>query len=118
MGFSPSPFYATAFYYIALEFVIGNHSDKDNHLRWDRVKLNLPGSRHFNPALPWIVKWNDQIENIAADIVAFVDDLRVSSVDEETAWAVGRQLGSRLQYLGIQDTPRKTKPPYRWNDSA
>ena len=117
-GFLAFAFYATAFYYIALEFVIGNHLDKENHLRWDRVKLNLPGSRHFNPALPWLMKWNDQIENIAADIVAFVDDLRVSGVDEETAWAVGRQLGSRLQYLGIQDTPRKTKPPFRGNDSA
>ena len=118
MGFTPSPFNASAFYYIALEFVMGNHLDKTNHLRWDRVKSNLPGSKLFNPALLWIMKWNDLIENTAADIVAFIDDLRYLGVDGETAWTVGRYLGTRLQYLGVQDTPQKNKIPYQDNESA
>ena len=66
--------------------------------RWDAVKLNLPGSTTFNPALPWVMQWNDLINNIAAAVIAFVDDLRVSGIDEETAWKDGRQLASRLQY--------------------
>ena len=113
MGFSPSPYYAVTFYYLALEFVLGNRKDKGKFFRWDSVKLNLPGSTTFNPGLPWAMQWNDLIKNIAAAVVAFVDDLRISGIDEETAWRAGRQLASRLQYLGLQDAARKTKPPCR-----
>jgi hypothetical protein len=53
------------------------------------------------------------IHNIAGDVVAFVDDLRASGHSIEKAWAVGTQMASRLQYLGLQDAPRKRKPPVR-----
>ena len=66
--------------------------------------MNLPGNKEFNPALPWAMKWNSVIGNIAGDIVTFVDDLRVSGFDEETAWKIARQFISRLQYLGFQDS--------------
>ena len=118
MGFKPSPYWAVRFYYLAEEFARGNRWDKDNPLRWDRVILNLPGAKDFNPALPWVMKWNALIENIAGDIVAFVDDLRISGVSEEVAWAIARLLMSRLQYLGLQDASRKTKPPTRNRVSA
>ena len=29
----------------------------------------------------------------------------------EEAWAVAQQVASRLQYLGIQDSPQKRRPP-------
>ena len=33
------------------------------------------------------MKWNNVIQNIAAKLLAYVDDLRISGVDEETTLA-------------------------------
>jgi hypothetical protein len=113
MGLKPSPFMAVRFYYLAEEFARGNRKDKNNALRWDYVKLNLPGNPKYDITLPRVMKWDSEIENIAGDIVAFVDDLRASGPTVEHTWAIGRQMTSRLQYLGFQDAPRKRKPPVR-----
>jgi hypothetical protein len=111
MGFRPSPYYGVRFYYWAKEFARGNRKDANNPLCWDPVKLNLPGVLKWNPALPRVMKWNDAIANIAGDLKAFVDDLRCSGVSEEHAWQIGRRVAAIFQYLGIQDAPRKRKPP-------
>jgi hypothetical protein len=57
------------------------------------------------------MKWNRSTNSIAGDILAFVDDLRASGSTPEQAWQIARQVASRLQYLGIQDAPRKRRPP-------
>jgi hypothetical protein len=113
MGFKPSPYMAVRFYYLAEEFARGNRRHKDNAMRWDFVKLNLPGDSAYDPPMPRVMKWDSLIENIAGDVTAFVDDLRASGHSIERAWKVGTQMGSRLQYLGLQDAPRKRKPPVR-----
>jgi hypothetical protein len=49
----------------------------------------------------------------AGDIVAFVDDLRISGATEEQAWAIAMCVASILQYLGVQDAPLKRRPLFR-----
>jgi hypothetical protein len=46
-------------------------------------------------------------------ILAFVDDLRASGQDEETAWQIARLVAAGLQRLGIQDAPRQRRAPVR-----
>ena len=111
MGLKPSPYMAIRFYYWAEEFARGNQSDPNNMLRWDLVVLNLPGDPAFDPSKPHVYKWDEALEKIAGDVLSFVDDLRVSGFSEERAWQIARQVTSRLQYLGIQDAPRKRRPP-------
>jgi hypothetical protein len=111
MGCKPSPFYAVRFYYWAEEFARGHHGDPKNYMRWDFIKMNLPGDPSYNPTKPRVMKWDDSLQKIAGDIVGFVDDLRASGYSMEYAWGVARQMASRLQYLGIQDAPRKRRPP-------
>ena len=77
------------------------------------MKLNLPGSDLYDPALPKIYKWNDKENGIAADLVAFVDDLRFTGFSSENAWAAANWVLKGLQFLGIQDSPRKRKPPLK-----
>ena len=113
MGCRPSPFFSVRFYYWAEEFARGLHSDPNNALRWDSVLLNLPGDPAYNPTKPRVMKWDEALQKIAADILGFVDDLRASGYSIEAAWAVARQVASRLQYLGIQDAPRRRRPPSR-----
>jgi hypothetical protein len=37
--------------------------------------LNLPGAADFDAMMPRVMKWDEQIQNITGDVVAFVDDL-------------------------------------------
>ena len=85
MGFKPSPFYSTRFYYWAEEFAWGDRRDELNPLRWNEVWLNLPWDPSFDPTLPRVMKWDRLIDNIAGDVLTFVDDSRASGVDEEAA---------------------------------
>ena len=56
------------------------------------------------------MKWDKLLMKIAGDILAFVDNLRASGYLVEAAWAVARQVATRLQYLGIQGAPQKRRP--------
>ena len=109
MGFSPSPETSIRMYYVAEEFVRGNRRDPKNPLRWDKVVLNSYGNQNYNPSLPTVYKWDNLSKMIAGDIKAFVDDLRVIGHSLENAWSIARQVATRLQYLGIQDAPRKRR---------
>ena len=111
MGFGPSPFLSIRFYYHGEEFIIGNPRDPNSALRWDKVVINCPGSETFDPRFPWIYKWDNIRKSVAGAIVTFVDDGRASGKDSEHAWQVGQQAAKRLQYLGIQNAPRKIRPP-------
>ena len=109
MGFSPSPEWSCRYYYFAEEFIRGYEKSLSNPLRWDRVVLNLIGSKSFNPALPQVFKWNEIAGKIAGDLRAYVDDLRAIGWSHEHAWQIARYIASRLQYLGIQDAARKRR---------
>lgn len=109
MGFRPSPEWACRYYYLAEEFVRGDERDVNNPMRWDTVILNLLGNEDFNPALPNVMKWNRLAKRIAGDLKSYVDDLRAVGWSLEHAWVIARWVASRLQYLGIQDAPRKRR---------
>jgi hypothetical protein len=111
MGMRPSPFIVIQYLYLALEFAVGTRRDKGNPMRWDLLRLNLPGDCYFDPSLPFVMKWNKLVERIAGDVEGFVDDLRSSGYSIENVWQVSRQIASQVQYQGIQDAPRKRRPP-------
>ena len=108
MGFGRSSFLIIRFYYHGEEFIIGNPRNESNALRWDKVVLNSPASSSFDPHFPSVYKWDNIIRNcVAGAIVTFVDDGRASGKDSEHDWQVSQQAAKRLQYLGIQNAPRK-----------
>lgn len=113
MGARPSPFFAVRYFYIADEFVRGNHLDPRNPFYWDKIILNLPGSTNYDPSKPRVMKWNSLTNSIAADVIVYVDDLRIQGRDVETAWRLAHIIATRLQYLGIQVAIRKHRPPTR-----
>ena len=109
MGLKPSPYRAARFFYFMEEYILGDHTELTNHFRWDKIILNLPGSKQFNPTLPFVIKWDAERTLIAAAIKAYVDDLRVIAATRELAWQAGRQVAARVQYLGSQDASRKRR---------
>ena len=111
MGTRPSPYNAVRFYYWGEEFAIGNLRNLSNPFGFDGVTLNLPGMDSYDPTRPKMMKWNSEKNHISGGVVTFVDDVRMTGSSREHSHEVHRQFPSRMQYLGIQDAPRKFRPP-------
>ena len=115
MGMRPSPFNSVRYYYLGEEFVRGDPSLKSNPMRYDYIRLNLPCMKDYNPELPKVMKWNsealDGIGGVAGDVITFVDDGRLTGYSKENCHEVHRRFASRIQFLGMQDAPRKFRPP-------
>lgn len=48
---------------------MGDLLDPNNPFAWDKIKLNLPGLENYNPAMPWIYKWNSVSQSMPAFLV-------------------------------------------------
>lgn len=121
MGFKPSPYISVKMTLIAEEIVRGDRHDVDNPFHWSTTRLNLPGSKDYDPRKSWIAKIRED-GRVAADLFTFVDDERVTAPDEEIAWKAAHQLGSIQAYLGIQNATRKlrdsSQTPGAWAGSV
>ena len=110
MGAKPSPYQACKSMLWAEDIVSGNKYDQSNPFHWSYAKINLPGTPEYDPNLPWIAKMrSDHV--IATDVFIYVDDVRITGPSEEDFWKAIRKLSSLFGYLGIQDAPRKRRPP-------
>jgi hypothetical protein len=109
MGLRSSPYQAVQAMGVAEEFIRGDRLDPTNVYRWDKVVLNLPGSNDYDVTKPWVYKMRSDDGRIAADLFIFVDDLRPTGPSKREAWLAARQAASRLNFLGIQDAPRKRR---------
>eukprot|EP00978_Attheya_sp_CCMP212_P008743 scaffold20529_cov53-Attheya_sp.AAC.4 len=87
MGLKPSPYFACQQNIRAKRYMLGNPEDDDNVFNWDDVIVNLPGNGKYDPSMPLIYKVRKD-GTIAADIVCYVDDNRVTAGSEEDAWSV------------------------------
>ena len=122
MGLRSSPYQAVQMMAMAEEFIRGDRSDPGNVFRWDVVKLNLPGSKSYDPQLRWVAKIRISDGKVAADLVIYVDDLRFLAPSLDEAWAAAHQTGSLMSFLGVQDASRKrrecSQTPGAWAGSV
>ena len=65
-----------------------------------------------------VMKWVSDPGVVAGDAVTFVDDVRLTGFSKENCHEVHRQFASRFQWLGMQDAPRKFRPPSQSNAGA
>jgi hypothetical protein len=118
MGLKSSPYQACQAMGFAEEVIRGSRRETNNVFRWDRVRMNLPGSDEYDPSLPWVSKVRKCDGRIAADVVTFVDDSPPLGPTKEDAWDASRKTASILGHLGLQDNPRKrrdsTQTPGAW----
>eukprot|EP00978_Attheya_sp_CCMP212_P029827 scaffold107351_cov30-Attheya_sp.AAC.1 len=110
MGLKPSPYFACQKNIRAKRYMLGDPEDDDNVFNWDNVIVNLPGNGKYDPSMPLIYKVRKD-GTIAADIVCYVDDNRVTAVSEEDAWRSSSRVAKSASWLGLQDAARKRRPP-------
>ena len=111
MGMKPSPYNAVRFYYWGEEFAKGWLQDLQNPFGFDEVVLNLPRMDSYDATNPKLIKWSSRYIAMSGEVITFVDDVRIVGSSKEHCHLVHRQFTSRMQYLGIQDAPRKFRPP-------
>jgi hypothetical protein len=93
---------------VAKEVILGEWLDATNLFRWDKVRMNLPGSTDYDPSLPWVSKIWLEDGRIAADLFIYVDhDVRITGNLAKECGAVARRAASVAHHLGVQDAPRK-----------
>jgi hypothetical protein len=94
---------------VAGEYILRDRSDPKNNFCWDVVRMNLPGSKEYEPSLPWVSKIRLEDGNIVADLFLYVDDGRLTGNSRDEVDQATRVATSRLQKLGIQEAPRKRR---------
>lgn len=109
MGLKSSPYQAVQAVLVAKEVILGDRLEKSNAFRWDKVRLNLPGSAEYDPALPWVSKIRLDDGEIACDLFIYVDDGRVTAPNHRESARATRQAAATLNSLGIQEAARKRR---------
>lgn len=119
-GIQSSPYLALRQHTRLLERVVRAPSDLTSAFSWTFVKLNLPGMKYYDPALPRVrrVRLDGRM---AAALVSFFDDVRPYGPDRELAAAATRQVATGIQHHGGQDAARKrtleSQRPRAWAGS-
>jgi hypothetical protein len=110
MGLRTSPYQAIQALLWVEELILGDRLEEKNVFRWNRLHLNLPGSDDYDPTKSWVRKLRSDGQ-LAADLQTYVDDIRPSGPSEAECWKASQRVSSVLGSLGIQDAPRKRRPP-------
>ena len=122
MGLKSSPYQAVQGMLVVKEVILGDRLDPDNVFRWDKIRMNLPGSESYDPSLPWVSKVRLDDGKIAADLFIYVDDVRLTGSSSEECRKAGRRAASVANSLGIQDAARKrrfsSRKPGAWAGSV
>ena len=116
MGFAASPYSSVKMALVVEEVCRGNRREEGvgldgkelNPFQWRVIRLNLPGTKDYDPCLPWTSKVRAD-GRIACDVSSFVDDERVGGPDEDLTWQASHKLASTQSYLGMQDAARKAR---------
>jgi hypothetical protein len=117
MGFAVSPYNSIKMSLIVGKICRGDWHEEGvgidgkelNPFQWGRIRLNLPGTRDYNPCLSWISKMCAD-GRVACDVFEFVNNERVTGPVEKLTWQVSHVLASKQSLLGVQDTGRKARP--------
>jgi hypothetical protein len=86
--------------------VYGDRRVRSNPFHWDKVVMNLPGSKGYRANLPWVMKirWDG---DLAAKVFVYVDDGRPTGPTKDLTWQAARAYGAGCSRRGVQDASQK-----------
>eukprot|EP00957_Ditylum_brightwellii_P199286 15191225-Ditylum_brightwellii.AAC.1 len=82
MGLILAPFLSVQTFLWEVEIIQGDQFDKNNPLRWDVVRQNLPGSAEYDPIIAWMRKFDNLRQQVANDILTYYDNVRLTGGDK------------------------------------
>ena len=89
----------------------GDLEELINTFHHSKVKFNLPHPDFFDPILPWILKWNVEVNTMSGDLVSFVDYMRATGNSVENFWQCVRSVSSNFKHREIQEAYRQRAYP-------
>ena len=108
MGFRSSPYNSIRMYLIAEEIIWGDRHDTTNAFQWSYIRLNLLGTKDYQPSEAWLSKRRAD-GSLASDYACFVDNKRVAGQGRARVIEAGHAISTREAWLGIQDALRKLR---------
>ena len=110
MGLRDSPYHSLQWQARLKIEVYSDRRLKANPLLWDRVVLNLLGSKGYQADLLWVVKvrWDGEL---AAKVFVYVDDCQPTGPTKFLTWQAGREYGAGCTRRGVKDASRKRTSP-------
>jgi hypothetical protein len=117
MGFAASPYNSIKMALVAEEICRGDRHEQGlgsdgkelNPFQWDRICLNLPGLKDYDPTKSWILKIKAN-GRVGCDLFTYVDNEQVTGPDKDLTWQASHALASKQSYLGIQNAGQKARP--------
>jgi hypothetical protein len=117
MGFAASPYNSIKVALVAeevckgdcFEMGVGCDGKEQNPFQWERVGINLPRTKEYDPCVSWISKRRKDGQMVC-NVFMFIDDEQVVGPTEELTWQASHVLASKQSYLGIQDTGMNAWP--------
>jgi len=82
--------------------MLRDRRDPENVFRWESVVLNLPGSKDYDPAKPWVYKAQKD-GKIAADLHKYRDDVQETAPTQEEVDRASSVVAKIASYFGCQD---------------
>ncbi len=116
-----SPYLACQSQHIILHFCKGDRHDVNNHWQWDRIWLNLPGSKDYNPLMPrvMLLRRDEELATREAHYVNNVHPCVRKREGSNEARCACAQLKSQINAWGNQADDWKyrlpTLTPGVWN---
>ena len=110
MGLTDSPYRSLQLMIKAKHAAYGDRQEITNPFGWVRVWLNLPGSKTYDPTLPWVMKIRVD-GHLACEVYLYVDDGRITGWCSLECWRAARRFCAECTRLGIQDASRKRTAP-------
>jgi hypothetical protein len=109
LGFAASPYSSIKMTLVAEEVCkgdqheerIGSDGKELNPFQWKHIRLNLPGTKEYDPSTLWMTKVRAD-GRVACNVFSFVDNKRVTGPDDDLTWQANHALASKQSYLGIQ----------------
>jgi hypothetical protein len=117
MGFAASPYNSIKTALVTEEICRGNWHEEGigvdgrelNPFQRSHTRLNMPGTKEYDPCKSWISKMRTD-GRVACNLLSFVDNERLTGPDEKLTWQAGHTLATKQSYLGVQDAGRKARP--------
>ena len=111
MGLCSSLFTCTHTFGWGDDVICGDHLYPSNTMGWEKVILNIPGYKGYDPTKSWVYCFNGVIRHMDSFFTTYIDDIRTGSHSKKSCRYESLQVDAGVNYLVHKDASRKQRVP-------